>query len=170
MPGIIDPTHYPPPPPSPDPDDGLFSDLFDLGVTEGAVQIAWQQATPCQCLTPDTKQPDYSCAQCGGTGVRYEPARQITGLFRGQSRWLSFRRQGEIDHGEAQLTTPLSVKPGYVSRLIRDRLTIPAAPNDESEGRVFYPAASPVPFIFNSIQRAWRVQLQSAELSQQLAP
>lgn len=169
MPGIIDPTQLPLPVPSVDPDDDIFSELFDLGVTEGAVQLTWESATRCDCLTPDTKQPVWGCPDCGGTGVRYAPARQITGLFRSQSRYLSFRRQGELDHGEAQLTTPLSVKPGYLDRRTRDRITVPPATLDTTEGRVFFPAAPPVPFIFNSIQRAWRVQLQSADRDQQLA-
>lgn len=168
MPAIVDPTGLPLPGPSPDPDDDIFSSMFDLGESDGAVELDWEQATECQCLTADTKQPAWNCPQCGGKGVRYLPARRITGLFRGRTQFQSYRREGELAHGEAQLTTPLSVKPGFVSRLVRDRITVRAAVADAVDDTVFYPATPPIPFVFNSIQRAWRVQLQSAKLSQDL--
>lgn len=170
MAGILDPSSPAVPPPSPDPDDDIFSELFDLGVTEGAVPVSWERATACQCLTPDTKQPVWGCPHCGGDGVTYSTAEQITGLFRGRTQFQSFRREGELAHGEAQLTTPLSVKPVYVDRLVRDRLTILAAAGDQQEGTVFFPATPAIPFIFDGLQRAWRVQLQSARRSQELAP
>lgn len=148
-------------------DDGVFAALF---TEEGASQLSWEQASRCSCYSSDTKQPAWGCPLCGGSGVIYAAAQTITGLFRSQSRWLSFRREGELDHGEAQLTTPLSVKPGYVDRRVRDRFTVISDSGDASEARVFYPAAPAVPFNFNNVQRAWRVQLQSADRSQQLVP
>lgn len=155
-------------------DDDIFAAIF---AEEGAVQLAWEQASRCDCTTDDSKQPAWGCPQCGGAGVVYAAPQTITGLFRSQSRWLSFRREGELAHGEAQLTTPLSVRPGYTDRRVRDRFTaIPAATDGGREmptqlpaefvGRAFFPAAQAVPFIFNGAQRAWRVQLQSAELDQ----
>ena len=158
-------------------DDGIFQQILDS--SEGAVQLSWEQASRCDCTTSDTKQPVWGCPDCGGSGVIYTAAQTITGLFRSQSRWLSFRREGEIDHGEASLTTPLNVRPGYTDRRVRDRFTtipavsdgeviLPAGLPVELQDRVFYPAAEAVPFIFNGAQRAWRVQLQSASLDQQL--
>lgn len=151
-------------------DDDIFAEVFD---DEGAVALSWEVASACDCITPDTKQPVWGCPHCSGTGVQYATPVVITGLFRSQSRWLSFRREGELDHGEAQLTTPLTVKPGYTDRRVRDRFTavppvtdgevtlpVPTLPAEFSD-RVFYPAAPAVPFIFANVQRAWRVQLQS---------
>lgn len=168
MPGIIDPTQLPVPGPSPDPDDDIFSELFDLGITEAATVLTWEVASRCPCMTDDTKQPVWDCPQCGGAGVTYLPPVQITGIFRDQSKWQSFRRQGELAHGEARLTTPLQVKPGYTDRRVRDRFTIPAAAGDSDEGHVFYAATPATPFMLMNIQRAWRVQLQSTNLAQQL--
>lgn len=160
-------------------DDAILADV--LGFEEGAVTLQWEQASRCGCSTDDTHQPAWGCPHCGGSGVKYADAQAITGLFRSQSRWLSFRREGEIDHGEAALTTPLNVRPGYTDRRVRDRFTVPEVVTDgerqlpvnnlplEFVGRVFYPAAPAVPFIFDGAQRAWRVQLQSADSGQQLA-
>lgn len=167
--------------PSAHPDDDIFNQLFEWGVGEGAVQLTWQQATRCTCYSVDSLQPTWGCPNCSGNGVIYGAPQTITGLFRSQSRWLSFRQEGELAHGEAQLTTPLSVRPGYIDRRVRDRFFVPAVPTDGSvalpvvlpsgfEGRVFSPAAEAVPFIFNDIQRAWRVQLQSSDLAQRLNP
>lgn len=156
-------------------DTGIFADLF---VEEGAVQLIWEVSSQCDCTTGDTLEPVWGCPSCGGAGVTYAAGQTILGLFRSQARWLSFRRQGELDHGEAQLTTPLNVRPGYTDRRVRDRFTTVVAVGDSEQplpdglpatfkGRVFYPAAPAVPFIFNNVQRAWRVQLQSDNLADQ---
>lgn len=174
MPGIVDPVEpWVPSVPSPDPDDDIFSAFFDLGGCEAAVPLMWEKAVRCdQCLTPDTKQPRWGqeCPQCDGKGVRYLPGTQITGFFRGRSQYQSYRVQGELQHGEAQLTVPLAVNISYVDRLVRDRITVLAAVGDQERGTVFFPATKPVPFVFNGIQRAWRVQLASIDRQQDLAP
>lgn len=151
-------------------DDDILASIFTLGEGQGAVQLTWEVASRCVCYSADSRQPNWGCPTCSGSGVAYAAPQTVAGLFRSQSRWLSFRREGELDHGEAQLTTPLSVKPGYSDRRVRDRLTVPVATGDSTDGRVFYPAAPAVPFLFNNVQRAWRVQLQSAETTQQLNP
>jgi len=146
-------------------DAAVFEDIF---TGEGASQLAWETATPCGCYSVDTDQPEWGCAKCAGTGVLYAAAQTISGLFRTQTRYLSFRREGELAHGDAQLTTPLDVKPGYLNRRVRDRLTVLSATGDASEGRVFFPATQAVPFLFNNVQRAWRVALDAADESQRL--
>lgn len=145
--------------PSADVDDAIFASLFDDW--EGAVPLRWEQATRCGCFSIDSRQPNARCPSCSGTGVSYGPPTSITALFRSQTRWESFRAEGEIDHGEASLTTPLSVMPTYVDRRVRDRFTVMAALDDIPRGRVFVPSAPPVPFVFAGRQRAWRVQVQS---------
>lgn len=135
---------------------------------DGATELAWERATRCDCYTDDTHQPRWGCPTCGGTGVNYAAPVTIRALFRGQSRWLSFRREGEFDRGEAELTTPLDAQPGYTDRRVRDRYTVLVDAADAAPGRVFYPAAQPVPFNFGNQQHAWRVQLQSAEQSERL--
>lgn len=142
-----------------DVDDALFEELFTW---EGAVGLAWEQASRCSCWTDDSKQPTWGHPPCKGTGILHTPPQTIQGLFRSQDRWQSFRREGELEHGEAQLTTPLSVRIGYVDRRVRDRLVALEAVGDAAKGRVFYPAAPAKPFIFNNVQRAWRVSLQAA--------
>jgi hypothetical protein len=146
-------------------DDALFEELF---AWEGASAITWEVASRCSCFTEDSKQPEWGHPPCKGTGVLYAPPVTIQGLFRSQDRWQSFRREGELERGEAQLTTPLSVKPGYVDRRIRDRFTVLQAVGDAAEGRVFFPASEAKPFIFENQQRAWRVSLQAADESQRL--
>lgn len=166
MPFII-----PPGPPlvpgSVSPDDEIFAEIF---AGEGIVTLAWEQATRCNCYSLDSRQPKWGCPNCGGQGSVYNGPVLIGGLFRSQSRWLSFRAEGELDRGEASLSTPVSIKPGYVDRRVRDRFTVPGAQGDSTEERVFYPAAPAVPFIVGNVQRAWRVQLQSASLAEHLGP
>ena len=147
-------------------DDAIFADLF---ISEGAITLDWETATRCSCWSDDSKQPDWNHDVCGGTGIIYAAPQRVTGLFRSQSRWISPRREGEIDHGEAQLTTPLSVKPNYVDRRIRDRFTV-VQEGDTPAGRVFYPATPPVPFLFDGVQYAWRVQLQAADQADRVVP
>lgn len=148
-------------------DDAIFADLF---AAEGAQPLLWEVASRCSCYSTDSHQPTWGCTLCGGLGAVFAPPVPVTGLFRSQTRWQGPREQGEIAHGEAQVTTPLSVKPGYTDRRVRDRFTVLPATGDAAEGRVFYPAADPVPFLFAGVQRAWRVTLQSLEQSQRLIP
>ena len=148
-----------------DVDTALLEELFTW---EGASTIAWEVASRCSCYSEDTKQPEWGHVPCKGTGVLYATPINIPGLFRSQDRWLSFRREGELDHGEAQLTTPLSGRIGYIDRRVRDRLTILEATTDAGEGRVFFPAAQAKPFIFNNVQRAWRVSVQALSEDQRL--
>ena len=146
-------------------DTGIFEELFTW---EGAVALAWEQASRCGCYSEDSKQPEWGHEPCKGTGVLYAAPQTIYGLFRSQDRYLAFRREGELDKGEAQLTTPLGVRVGYVDRRVRDRLTTLEAVGDAAEGRVFLPAAQSKPFIFNNVQRAWRVALQALSEDQRL--
>lgn len=140
-------------------DTAIFASLFDA---EGAITMTWETGTRCSCWTTDSRQPQWDCPICGGSGVTYTAPQTIKGLFRSQSRWISPRREGEIDHGEAQLTTPLTVKPNYTDRRVRDRFVI-VQEGDTVADRVFYPATPPVPFLFDGVQYAWRVQLQAAD-------
>lgn len=98
-----------------------------------------------------------------GSGLTLYAPTPITGLFRSQSRWINPRAEGEFGHGEASLTLPIEYKPNYVDRRVRDRFTVLNAQGDPQDGRVFYPAAAPVPFMFFDEHVAWRVQLQSLE-------
>lgn len=148
-------------------DDALFEDIF---TAEGASTLLWEVASRCSCYSEDSKQPQWGHELCGGLGVVYADPVTIRALFRAQSRYISPRREGELDHGEAQLTTRLEHKPGYTDRRVRDRYTVVPATGDAAAGRVFYPAAVAVPFIFDNVQRAWRVQLQSMEQSARIVP
>jgi hypothetical protein len=148
-------------------DTAIFEDLFSW---EGAVALSWEVATRCTCYSDDSKQPEWGHVACGGSGVIFAAPITIYGLFRGQDRWLNFRRQGELEHGESQLTTPLDVRPGYTDRRVRDRFTAPEVVGDAAEGRVFYPAAQAKPFLFANVQRAWRVSLQAASENDRLVP
>lgn len=147
-------------------DTAIFEELF--GSWEGAVALSWEQASRCSCYSDDSKQPEWGHPLCKGTGVLFSEPTTIRGLFRSQDRWLSFRREGELDHGEAQLTTALSIRPSYIDRRVRDRFTTLEAVGDAAEGRVFCPAAAARPFIFANVQRAWRVALQAADDDQRL--
>lgn len=149
-----------------DVDTAIFEELFENW--EGAVALTWEVASRCTCYTQDSKQPTWGHEPCNGTGVIYTPPVTVQGLFRSQDRWLSFRREGELDHGEAQLTLPLDVKPGYIDRRVRDRFTTLEAVGDAAEGRVFLPSAPAKPFIFNNVQRAWRVTVQALDETQRL--
>lgn len=171
MPGVVNPTPTPDPTPT-DIDADLFADLFDED-SEGAVAMLWERAVECDCgvIDPDTRQPRWGqdCPECNSQGVRYLPGIEIHGLFRGRSQYQSYRRQGEFQHGEAQLTTPLAVCPNYTDRRLRDRLTIRESHGDSERGTVFFPATKPIPFIFAGRQRAWRVQVASIDQDQDLS-
>lgn len=146
------------------------STINAIFASPGVSTIEWQSATRCTCYSLDSKQPQWGHQVCGGFGVIYAPAQTVVGLFRSQSRFFSPRLEGEVEHGEASLTTPITWKPGYVDRRVRDRLTIVNATGDAASGRVFYPAAEPVPFLVNDEHLAWRVQLQSLEQAQRVQP
>lgn len=141
-------------------DSELVAQIFTW---EGASTLGWEVATRCDCWSEDSHQPAWGHQACGGFGVLYAAPVTITGLFRSQGRWVTPHSMGEFDHGEAQLTTPLSAKPHYTDRRVRDRFTVVPASDDETEGRVFYPAGPPSPFLFGNEHLAWRVQLQSLE-------
>lgn len=152
-------------------DASLFADVIFGPDSEGAVDLTWEQASRCTtprddgspCFSADSKQPNWNCTTCGGLGAVFAAPVAIRALFRGQSRWNSQHSSGTHGLGEAQLSTPTDVKPGYTDDRIRDRFTVIDTPDDRVRGRVFYPAAQPVPFVFAGAQRAWRVQLQAAD-------
>lgn len=156
-------------------DASVFAFLFN---SEGALPCAWERASRCTtpredgspCFSEDTHQPNWNCTTCGGLGVTYAPVVLIRALFRGQSRWTSHKSSGEHGLGEAQLTTPVDVEPLYVDERVRDRFRLLAPADDAAQGRVFYPAAKAVPFVFAGVQRAWRVQLQSLTQTTRVRP
>lgn len=145
----------------------VFADIF---AGEGAVRLAWEVAARCTCWTDDSRQPEWGHLACGGFGVIYAAPVTVRGLFRSQARWTSSRVSGERGLGEAELTTPVAVHPGYSDRRVRDRFTVLDAPGDAVHGRVFFPAADAVPFVFAGVQRAWRVQLQALEQDDRVVP
>lgn len=136
----------------------------------GASQLSWQVASRCSCWNPDTEQPQWGHPTCGGYGVVYAAPVTVNGMFRSQSRWTSSHMEGEFPLGEAQLTTDVTVKPGYTDRRVRDRFTVVQATGDSVVGRVFLPAASPVPFLIGNQHLAWRVQLQALEQANRVTP
>lgn len=154
---------------------------------EGSSVLQWEAGTRCVCLSDDSKQPAWTAnppagCECGGHGVIYASPVAIVGLFRSQSRFMSPRPQGELDHGEASLTTPKmpvpiagttypGCQPGYTDRRVRDRFTVAVEPaSDAADDRVFYPAAKAVPFFVGNEHLAWRVQLQSLSQINRGAP
>lgn len=149
-------------------DDEIFSSVIFQG--EGASNMLWEVASRCTCYSEDTLQPDWNCELCSGFGVTYAVAVAVRGLFRSQARWTSRQASGEHGLGEAALTLPLSVKPTFVDERVRDRFTVVPAVDDDVQGRVFYAAADPVPFLFDNVQRAWRVQVQSLQQDTRLIP
>lgn len=148
--------------------DEIFRDVIFKG--EGASRMLWEVATRCDCYSDDTRQPEWGCLTCSGFGVTYAAPVEVRGLFRSQARWTSRQMSGEHGLGEASLTLPLDVKPNFVDERFRDRFTIIPATGDADQGRVFYPAADPVPFLFDNVQRAWRVQVQSLQQDTRLIP
>lgn len=140
----------------------------------GASELLWEVATRCDCINERTKEPTWGCPDCAGLGTTYTGAVAVRGLFRGQSRWVMPMMMGEHGLGEAELTTAAfdlttggvdypACKPAYTDHRVRDRFTVVRALGDIEQGRVFYPAAQPVPFLFGSEHLAWRVQLQGAD-------
>lgn len=144
-----------------DVDTSIFEGLFSW---EGAVAMSWERASAAPGESEDSHQPRWDGPN--PQGVVYSEPVTIYGLFRSQDRFLTHRREGEIEHGDAQFTTPIQVRPGYVDMRVRDRFVTLEAVGDIEEGRVFVPSAPARPFIFNRIQRAWRVNLQSVNESQ----
>lgn len=159
-------------------DDDLFDELFDPDESDGAVRMTWEVGSRCStpradgsaCFSTDSRQPNWECTTCGGLGADYAPPVVIYALFRGQSRWKSSNSAGTHALGDAQLTTPVIVKPGWTDDRIRDRFTVPDALGDLAAGTVFYPIAKAVPFLFGSVQRAWRVQISALDQSTRTRP
>lgn len=148
-------------------DEALIADIF---TAEGASSMTWEVASRCNCYTADSHQPQWDHEACGGTGVLYAAAVIVRGLFRSQQRWRDPEMMGELQLGEAMLTLPLDVKPNYVDRRVRDRFTVVNATGDAQAGRIFVPAAQPVPFMFGDKHLAWRVQIQSLEQTARVTP
>lgn len=144
--------------------------IASIFASEGASSLTWEVASACKCFSRDTLQPNPNCPDCNGYGTVFAAEQTVKGLFRTQSRWISPRQEGELARGDAQLTTPLDVKPGYRDRRIRDRFTVVQATGDARIGKVFFPAAEPVPFLFHDEHLGWRVTLQSLEQSQRIEP
>lgn len=145
-----------------DVDAAIFAELFSPA-TQGAIALTWEQGTRCDCFDVAKRQAAWGHEPCGGLGVLYANPVAVRGLFRDQSRWTSKKSSGEHGLGEASLTLPLTVKPAYTDDRLRDRFTVVDVPDDDVMGRVFYPAAQPVPFVFAGAQRAWRVQVQGMD-------
>lgn len=144
----------------------------------GASVLQWERGTRCDCYNAATDQPEWGHAPCGGFGVIYADPIDVRVLFRSQGRWQSFRMEGQIALGEAELTTPrfsgpggvVACEPSYTDDRVRDRFRVPAADGDAEAGRVFYPASTPIPFLMANTHLAWRVQLQSMEQDDRVTP
>lgn len=152
-----------------------MGDAFDpafalIFAAAGASDLKWEVGTRCTCWNPQTKQPQWGHALCGGYGTQYAAPVTIKALFRSRSSWNSHRASGQHPLSEAQLTTPLSAKPAYVDDRVRDRFTVIAAVGDAAAGSIWYPAAKPVPFLIAGVQRAWRVQLQGLDQATRTLP
>lgn len=148
-------------------DDLIFQAIF---TGEGASLLRWDIAARCHCYSTNTKQPGWECEDCRGLGVVYPESRQVRGLYRGRSQWTSRRVSGEHGLADAQLTVPVDCHPTYVDERVRDRFVALEAFGDFEPGRVFFPAATAVPFLFDGVQRAWRVQLQGADETTRTRP
>lgn len=164
-----------------------FDIITSIFEGEGSTVLQWEVGTRCVCYSDDSHQPRWSAnppagCTCGGFGVIYAAPVAVVGLFRSQSRFMSPRAEGELDHGEASLSTPKmpvpiagttypACRPGYTDRRVRDRFTVAIEPqSDVDDDRVFYPAAKAVPFLVNDEHLAWRVQLQSLSQINRGAP
>lgn len=141
-------------------DAAIFAAIFQ---GEGAVELEWEVGTRCDCYSIDTRQPQWGHVACGGLGCLYAAPVAVRGLFRSRSSWQSRHSSGEHQLGEAQLTLPLAVRPGYTDERIRDRFRVLAAVADVAAGTVFYPQAHATSFLFAGAQRAWRVKVQALD-------
>lgn len=148
-------------------DAATFASIF---AGPGASRLQWEHATRCGCYTDDSAQPTWGCPTCSGYGAVFAAPVEIRALFGSRSAWRVPHVAGQFTHGEARLTTPVAVEPGYVDDRVRDRFRVIDAPGDVAPGRVFYPVAKAVPFLLGSVQRAWRVQLTSLDQEQRLVP
>lgn len=147
-------------------DAAIFDLIFN---SEGALHVSWEVASRCDCYSQDTRQPEWGHEACAGLGAIYAPAVTIRALFRAQSRWSGRRVTGQMALADAQLTTRLEHKPGWVDERIRDRYVLLDATGD-SAGKIFYPSAAAVPFVVDGVQRAWRVQLQGLDQNTRTLP
>ena len=151
----------------------LFAHAFELiGAGAGVSELAWEIGSRCDCqINARSKQPQWTCPDCGGLGAVYTAPVTIKAIFRAQSRWTSKHMSGEHSLGDAQLSTlSIDERPGYTDARVRDRFTVLVSPTDPARGRIFYPATQAVPFLIGNVQRGWRVQLQSLEQATRTVP
>lgn len=92
---------------------------FDELVNSKGLKALWEQAFMCPCLHPDTKQPDYNCPYCKGTGIAYSPSREIPVVVSSlQGSEDIFKELGIVTPGSCYVTTRSTDILGW-----RDKLT-----------------------------------------------
>lgn len=55
----------------------LKDEQFEALIQNQGLDVDWEQAIMCDCLDSVTKQPDYNCPHCRGTGIVWLPSRPI---------------------------------------------------------------------------------------------
>lgn len=97
--------------------DFYTEDYNDL-IEHKGMKVAWEQAIVCECLSPDSHQPDFGCKLCNGSGFRYLPSKSIRVVSTTFSSSVKLETIGVREPGTAYITPPSNVIMGY-----RDRLT-----------------------------------------------
>jgi len=89
-------------------------------IEDRGINILWEQAYICPCLSPMTRSPKPNCPICHGRGIAYLPAEEDVVALQSQDKSVSNTDLGLYDSGTATATT----KPNS-EITFRDRISIP---------------------------------------------
>ena len=96
--------------------DFFTQDFNELIKTKG-MNVDWEQAMVCQCITNDTNQPDFNCKYCKGSGYRYLPPKRIKVVSSAFNSSTKLETLGIREPGIAYVTPPNEIIMGYRDRL-----------------------------------------------------
>ena len=97
----------------------IKDEQFEALIENQGLNVDWEQAMMCDCLDSITKQPDYNCPHCKGTGVVYLPSRPIQVIASSLQGSIDiYKNLGFIHPGTVYVTSSASFLLGW-----RDKLT-----------------------------------------------
>ena len=95
----------------------FYTEDYNDIVNQKGMKVDWEQAIVCECLSEDSRQPDFGCKLCNGSGFRYLPPKSIRVVSTTFSSSVKLETIGVREPGTAYITPPSDVIMGYRDRL-----------------------------------------------------
>lgn len=97
----------------------IKDDQLEALIENQGLDVDWEQAIMCDCLDSITKQPDYNCPHCKGTGIVYLPSRPIQVIASSLQGSIDiYKNLGFVHPGTVYVTSSANYLLGW-----RDKLT-----------------------------------------------